>query len=114
MVLRNPEPGRRVRVGGLHWASTRLYPLVKAACPDHPLIRETRREVLDDLLDTPAAERWLTRQPAVRFRVCRPFPRLAPPGSSRASLIPCTLNPRPTRYDACTRLVGTIHQGSNG
>ena len=26
MVLRNPEPGRRVRVGGLLWVSTRLYP----------------------------------------------------------------------------------------
>ncbi len=93
MVLRNPEPGRRVRVGGLHWASTRLYPLVKAACPDHPLIRETRREVLDDLLDAPAAERWLTRQPAVRFRVLPAFPRSPPPGSSRASPIPCTSNP---------------------
>ena len=57
MVLRNPEQGRRVRVGGLIWVSTRLYPLVKAACPDHPLLRETRREVLEDLLDVPAAVR---------------------------------------------------------
>ena len=68
MVLRNPEPGRRVRVGGLNWVSTRLYPLVKAACPDHPLLRETRREVLEDLLDVPAAERWLNERPAIRFR----------------------------------------------
>jgi ATP-dependent helicase Lhr and Lhr-like helicase len=67
MVLRNPEGGRR-RVGGLLWVSTRLYPLVKAACPDHPLLRETRREVLDDLLDTPGALAWLARWPAVRFR----------------------------------------------
>jgi ATP-dependent Lhr-like helicase len=67
MVLRNPEGGRR-RVGGLLWVSTRLYPLVKAACPDHPLLRETRREVLDDLLDTPAALAWLTTRPSVRFR----------------------------------------------
>ena len=50
MVLRNPEGGR-TRVGGLLWASNRLYPLGKAACPDHPLLRETRREVLHDLLD---------------------------------------------------------------
>ena len=56
MVLRNSEPGRRVRVGGMNWVSKRLYPLVKAACPDHPLLRETRREVLEDLLDVPAAE----------------------------------------------------------
>lgn len=67
MVLRNPEGGRR-RVGGLLWVSTRLYPLVKAACPDHPLLRETRREVLDDLLDTPAALAWIGSRPAVRFR----------------------------------------------
>ena len=59
MILRNPEPGRRVRVGGLHWASTRLYPLVRAACPDHPLLRQTRREVLEDILDVPSARRWL-------------------------------------------------------
>jgi ATP-dependent Lhr-like helicase len=68
MILDNPEPGRRVRVGGLHWASTRLYPLISAACPDHPLLRETRREVLDDLLDTPAAISWLKRRPRFRFR----------------------------------------------
>jgi ATP-dependent Lhr-like helicase len=68
MVLRTAEPGRRVRVGGLNWVSTRLYPLLKAACPDHPLLRETRREVLEDLLDVPAAERWIKGGPAIRFR----------------------------------------------
>jgi ATP-dependent Lhr-like helicase len=68
MVLRNHEPGRRVRVGGMHWVSARLYPLVKAACPDHPLLRETRREVLEDVLDVPAALRWLGERPAIRFR----------------------------------------------
>ena len=68
MVLRNSEPGKRVRVGGLNWVSTRLYPIVKAACPEHPLLRETRREVLEDLLDVPAALRWLDEQPAIRFR----------------------------------------------
>jgi ATP-dependent Lhr-like helicase len=75
MILRNPQPGRRVRVGGTNWASTRLFPLVKAACPDHPLIRETRREVLHDLLDARAAERWLTERPSVRFRI---LPALSP------------------------------------
>ncbi len=68
MVLRNPEPGRRVRVGGMNWVSSRLYPLVQAACPDHPLLRQTRREVLEDFLDVPAAARWLASRPAVRFR----------------------------------------------
>jgi ATP-dependent Lhr-like helicase len=68
MILDNPEPGRRVRVGGLQWVSTRLYPLIRSICPDHPLLRETRREVLDDLLDTPAAKSWLERKPGFRFR----------------------------------------------
>lgn len=75
MILRNPEPGRRVRVGGLHWASTRLYPLVRAACPDHPLLRQTRREVLEEVLDVPAARNWLERRPPVRFRT---LPGLSP------------------------------------
>ncbi|WP_165243745.1 DEAD/DEAH box helicase [Paludisphaera soli] len=68
MVLRNPEPGKRVRVGGMNWVSTRLYPLVKAACPDHPLLRETRREILHDVLDVPAALRWLETRPTIRLR----------------------------------------------
>ncbi len=68
MVLRNSEPGRRVRVGGSGWVSARLYPLVKAACPDHPLLRETHREVLEDLLDVRAATSWLSGRPAIRFR----------------------------------------------
>ncbi len=67
MVLRRPEGGR-TRVGGLLWASRRLYPLVKAACPDHPLLRETRREVLEDLLDLPAALAWLAGRPDPRLR----------------------------------------------
>ncbi len=75
MVLRNPEPGRRVRVGGLNWVSTRLYPMVKSICPDHPLLRETRREVLEDVLDVPAATRWLLDQPRIRIRN---LPELSP------------------------------------
>ncbi len=67
MVLRRPEGGR-TRVGGLLWVSRRLYPLVLAACPDHPLIREARREVLDDLLDTPRALDWVARRLDIRFR----------------------------------------------
>ncbi len=102
MVLRNPEPGRRVRVGGLNWVSTRLYPLVKAACPDHPLLRETRREVLDDLLDVPAAERWLNDRPAVRFRSLPGPLRSPPPGSSPARPIHSSSNIRPKHCGACT------------
>jgi ATP-dependent Lhr-like helicase len=67
MVLRRPEGGR-TKVGGLLWVSQRLYPMVKAACPHHPLLKETRREVLDDLLDAPKALEWLRSRPVVRFR----------------------------------------------
>jgi len=67
MVLRRPEGGR-TRVGGLLWVSTRLFPLVQAASPDHPLIREARREVLEDVLDAPTALAWLETRPTPRFR----------------------------------------------
>jgi ATP-dependent Lhr-like helicase len=67
MVLRNPDGGRR-RVGGMFWVSERLYPLLKRECPDHPLLRETRREVLDDLLDTSTALEWLATRPRIRMR----------------------------------------------
>ncbi|WP_152052980.1 DEAD/DEAH box helicase [Tautonia marina] len=67
MVLRRPEGGR-TKVGGLLWVSQRLYPLVQAACPDHPLLKETRREVLHDLLDTATALDWLRSRPVIRFR----------------------------------------------
>jgi ATP-dependent helicase Lhr and Lhr-like helicase len=67
MVLRRPDGGR-TRVGGMLWVSNRLYPLVKAACPDHPLLRETRREVLEDLLDARLAVEWLRSHPRIRFR----------------------------------------------
>ncbi|MEJ7637773.1 MAG: hypothetical protein WKF75_07225 [Singulisphaera sp.] len=82
MVLRNPERPKP-KVGGLLWVSSRLYPLVKAACPDHPLLRETRREVLEDLLNTPAALAWLASRPAIRLRALPASPPSPPPGSTR-------------------------------
>ena len=48
--------------------SQRLYPLLQANCPDHPLLRETRREVLADLLDAPPALAWLASRPTLRLR----------------------------------------------
>ena len=75
MVLRNHQHGRRVRVGGLNWVSTRLYPLIKSICPDHPLLRETRREVLEDILDISSAASWLAKSPSIQFR---DLPELSP------------------------------------
>jgi ATP-dependent Lhr-like helicase len=101
MVLRNPEGGRR-RVGGLLWVSSRLYPLVKAACPDHPLLRETRREVLEDLLDTPTALAWLARRPAVRFRALA-----APSPFSAAWIDPGAAEP--VRFESPAEALKRLH-----
>ena len=93
MVLRNPEPGRQVRVGGLHWVSTRLYPLVRAACPDHPLLRQTRREVLDECSTSrPHGDGW---RPGRRSgsACCRASRRSPPPGSSRR-------RPKPSDFES--------------
>ncbi|MDG3005631.1 DEAD/DEAH box helicase [Paludisphaera mucosa] len=102
MVLRNPEPGRRVRVGGMNWVSTRLYPLVKAACPDHPLLRETRREILCDVLDVPAAARWLESGPTVRLR------RLAAPSPFATAWI-APGGDEPLRYDSPDDALRRLH-----
>lgn len=67
LVLKNHERSRP-RVGGALWVSRRLYPLVRAACPDHPLIREARREAIEDVLDAPAALAWLNERPTPRLR----------------------------------------------
>lgn len=67
MVLRRADR-RAMRVGGTLWASRRLFPLVRATCPDHPLIRETKREALEQLLDTPRLRSWLRESPTIRWR----------------------------------------------
>jgi len=67
MVLKRTEKSR-TKVGGLRWVSQRLYPLLQALCPDHPLLAETRREVLEDVLDVPSARAWLASKPTLRLR----------------------------------------------
>jgi ATP-dependent Lhr-like helicase len=101
MVLRNPEGGRR-KVGGLLWVSRRLYPLVQAACPDHPLLRETRREVLHDLLDTSAALAWLSRGPTLRFRALR-----APSPFTAAWIDPA--GPEPLAFESPAEALKRLH-----
>ena len=102
MVLRRPEGGR-TRVGGLLWVAQRLYPLVKAACPDHPLLRETRREVLEDILDARTARAWLESRPAVRFR------RLDGPSPFAAAWIDPG-GPEPVRYEAPGDALKRLHE----
>ena len=101
MVLRNPE-GKRTRVGGMGWVGQRLYPLVLAACPDHPLIRETRREVLDDLLDTRSALAWLATGPTLRFRSLD-----APSPFASAWIDPA--GPEPLRYESAGDALERLH-----
>lgn len=101
MVLRNPEGGRR-KVGGQLWVSRRLYPLVKAACPDHPLLRETRREVLRDLLDTSTALAWLSSGPHLRFRVLP-----APSPFTAAWIDPA--GPEPLRFESPAEALKRLH-----
>ncbi|MBI1324930.1 DEAD/DEAH box helicase [bacterium] len=67
MVLRNPEWGRP-KVGGHDWISRRLFPLISERCPDHPLLAEARRDVLERTLDLPAAFHWLRTVTGFRFR----------------------------------------------
>lgn len=101
MVLRNPEGGR-TRVGGLLWVSQRLFPLVQAACPDHPLLREARREVLEDVLDTPTAVAWLESRPEVRFR------RLEAPSPFTAAWIDLG-GPEPLRFEPPEAALRRLH-----
>jgi ATP-dependent Lhr-like helicase len=101
MVLRNPEGGR-TRVGGMLWVSQKLYPLVRAACPDHPLLRETRREVLDDLLDAPGAREWLAAGPRVRRRSLD-----APSPFAAAWIDPA--GPEPLRFEPPAAALHRLH-----
>ena len=106
MVLRRPEGGR-LKVGGLLWVSQRLYPLVKATCPDHPLLIETRREVLEDLLDSPSARSWLESGPAVRFR-----PLDGPSPFALAWIDPAA--GEPIRYESPSQALRRLHARLRG
>ena len=103
MVLRNPERGR-TRVGGNGWISQRLFPLVKAACPDHPLIREAQREALEDVLDTPAARLFLEREPVIQFR------RLAAPSPFCATWIDPSTAPESLAFESPGHALERLHQ----
>lgn len=101
MVLRRPEGGK-VKVGGTLWVSQRLYPLVQAACPDHPLLRETRREVLEEILDTRTALAWLRSCPTIHFRT------LDGPSPFAAAWID-PAGPEPIRFEAPGDALKRLH-----
>ena len=64
---RGAGPGSAGCSGSAH----RLYPLVKAACPDHPLLRETRREVLETCSTPRRPCAWLASRPGGPVPVAR-------------------------------------------
>lgn len=105
MVLRNVE-GKRTRVGGQEWVSRRLYPVVHQSCPEHPLVREARRETLEDVLDLPSAMQWTMSQPRLRLRMLRqvsPFTSawLEPMGDARAE---------PILYESADEALNRLHE----
>jgi ATP-dependent Lhr-like helicase len=85
--------------------------LVRAACPDHPLLRQTRREVLDDLLDVPAAEQWLAQRPAIRFRT---LPALSPFAAAWIEPTPADVLPFESPATALRRLQARLLQATRG
>jgi ATP-dependent helicase Lhr and Lhr-like helicase len=56
MILRNYK-GKQKRVGRQQVSSALLMNAVRRISPDFPILREARREVLEDLMDAPNAER---------------------------------------------------------
>jgi Lhr-like helicase len=61
--------GRRRFIGQMQSYATRLYEALKEHHPEHLLLKETRRTVMDDLLCAPAAERFLLAQASQGLRL---------------------------------------------
>jgi ATP-dependent Lhr-like helicase len=76
MLLRNPL-GQRRRVGGGDWAGRRLFEQVRACEPDFVLLRQARREVLENLCDAAAARDYAAELGALPLR-CRWLPAPSP------------------------------------
>jgi ATP-dependent Lhr-like helicase len=85
------------------WVSQRLYPLVRAACPDHPLLRETRREVLEDLLDVRSALEWLDTGPTIRLR------ELAGPSPFAVAWVDPSASGEALRFESADEALGRLH-----
>lgn len=58
LVLRRAG-GRSIRGGALRWSAQQIFDRLWEADPDFPLVRETVRVVTRELLDAPAAQRYL-------------------------------------------------------
>lgn len=61
--------GRKRFIGQMQSYATRLYEALKEYHPDHLLLRETRRTVMEDLLCAPAARAYLERLAGQNLRL---------------------------------------------
>jgi ATP-dependent Lhr-like helicase len=61
--------GRFSFIGSLQGHSNRLLKALTEFHPDHLLLRETRRTIMNDLLNAPAAEAFLRRQETLPLRI---------------------------------------------
>jgi ATP-dependent Lhr-like helicase len=76
MLLRNPLGGRR-RVGGASWAERRLFSRVRQADPDFVLLRQSLREMREEICDLPTALAF-AREVAEWPVRCRFLPKISP------------------------------------
>jgi ATP-dependent Lhr-like helicase len=76
MVLRQPE-GQRRRVGGGDWNERRLFEEVRGHDPDFVLLRQSLRELRQELCDARAALEYARQLPALTVR-CRWLSRPSP------------------------------------
>ena len=60
MLVKNYH-GRSKFIGAMQMNARRIWSVLERERPDFPLVRETYRTVLEDDLDVPTAESWLTR-----------------------------------------------------
>ncbi len=101
MLLRNPL-GRRRRVGGRDWGERRLFDQVREHDPEFVLLRQARREVLQEC-DLSAARTYLEELPRLAIR-CRVLARPSPFVEGWTQAEPVVAGPLPTPEEVLRRL----------
>lgn len=105
MLLRNPL-GQRRRVGGRDWGERRLFDQVRSHDSEFVLLRQARREVLQEC-DLPAALAYLTELPRLAIR-CRTLTRPSPFAEAWTQAEPVVAGPLPTPEETLRRLHETL------
>jgi ATP-dependent Lhr-like helicase len=102
MLLRNPL-GQRRRVGGDDWAGRRLFEQVAAREPDFVLLRQARREVMENLCDAAGARGYAAEMAALPLR-CRWLPGPSPFAANWSQAGPGAAESAETPAEALRRL----------